>query len=222
MKKFGFTLAELLVSLTVIAIAATMMASLSGNLMPDKNKVKVLKFHSAISNALESMFNNENLYNPGQRIEGNQVVASCEGVECFYGDNNDFNNFRNLLIARVPQSFMGGTWDIEQVNDDYIITYSEDPTETGSKTKTQLTVCENGTVFLDRRGDLNSRLVITEGERNNCLYAIPQGSMTLGIYGKEVKSNMTDHGGTVKMVYSIDMNLTPLSENKVEIFVEER
>ena len=111
---------------------------------------------------------------------------------------------------------------LREFEGDYIITYSDDPTESGNKTKTQLTVQKGGTVILDRHGDLNSRLVITEGERNNCLYAIPQGSMTLGIYGKQVKSNMTANGGTVKMVYSIDMNLQPLSDNEVEIFVEER
>lgn len=111
---------------------------------------------------------------------------------------------------------------LREFEGDYIITYSDDPTESGKKTKTQLTVQKDGTVILDRRGDLNSRLVITEGERNNCLYAIPQGSMTLGIYGKQVNSTMTANGGSVTMIYSIDMNLTPLSENKVEIFVEER
>ena len=111
---------------------------------------------------------------------------------------------------------------LREFDGNYIITYSEDPTESGNKTKTQLTVQKDGSVVLDRRGDLNSRLVITQGERNNCLYAIPQGSMTLGIYGKQVISNMTDCGGTVKMIYSIDMNLEPLSENEVEIFVEER
>ena len=111
---------------------------------------------------------------------------------------------------------------LREFEGDYIITYSEDPTESGNKTKTQLTIQKDGTVLLDRRGDLNSRLVITEGERNSCLYAIPQGSLTLGIYGKEVKSDMTASGGTVKMVYSIDMNLELLSENEVEIFVEER
>ena len=111
---------------------------------------------------------------------------------------------------------------LREFEGDYIITYSDDPTESGTQTKTQLTIQKSGTVILDRRGDLNSRLVITEGERNNCLYAIPQGSMTLGIYGKQVKSNMTANGGTVKMVYSIDMNLQPLSDNEVEIFVEER
>ena len=111
---------------------------------------------------------------------------------------------------------------LREFEGDYIVTYSDDPTESGEKTKTQLTIQKNGTVILDRRGDLNSRLIITQGERNNCLYSIPQGSMTLGIYGKEVKSNITSFGGTLKMVYSIDMNLQPLSDNEVEIFVEER
>ncbi|MBQ8267649.1 MAG: DUF1934 domain-containing protein, partial [Clostridia bacterium] len=64
-----------------------------------------------------------------------------------------------------------------------MIAYSEDQTVEGSKTKTQLTVKNDNTVILERRGALNSRLVITEGERNNCLYAIPQGSLTLGLYG---------------------------------------
>ncbi len=111
---------------------------------------------------------------------------------------------------------------LREFEGDYIITYNDDPTESGGQTKTQLTIQKSGTVILDRRGDLNSRLIITEGERNNCLYAIPQGSLTLGIYGKKVKSNMTANGGTLKMVYSIDMNLEPLSDNEVEIFVEER
>lgn len=111
---------------------------------------------------------------------------------------------------------------LREFEGDYIISYSEEATADTAKTKTQLTVQKSGTVILERRGDINSRLIITQGERNNCLYAIPQGSLTLGIYGKEVTSTLCDKGGTVKMVYSIDANLTPISENRVEITVEER
>ena len=137
-----------------------------------------------------------------------KVLVKVKGTQSVDGEN-----------AVIELSTEG---TLREFEGDYIITYSDDPTESGTQTKTQLTIQKSGTVILDRRGDLNSRLVITEGERNNCLYAIPQGSMTLGIYGKQVKSNMTASGGTVKMVYSIDMNLQPLSENEVEIFVEER
>ena len=137
-----------------------------------------------------------------------KVLVKVKGTQSVDGEN-----------AVIELSTEG---TLREFEGDYIITYSDDPTESGTQTKTQLTIQKSGTVILDRRGDLNSRLVITEGERNNCLYAIPQGSMTLGIYGKQVKSNMTASGGTVKMVYSIDMNLQPLSDNVVEIFVEER
>ncbi|MDO4607589.1 MAG: DUF1934 domain-containing protein [Clostridia bacterium] len=111
---------------------------------------------------------------------------------------------------------------MRQFEDEYILSYSDDQTVEGSNTKTQLTVKGDKTVILERRGDLNSRLVITEGERNQCLYAIPQGSLTLGIYGKEVKCNLNESGGRLKMAYAIDANLEPLSENTVEITVEER
>ncbi len=111
---------------------------------------------------------------------------------------------------------------MRQFEGEYVITYSDDQTVEGSKTKTQLTVQKNKTVILERRGDLNSRLIIAEGERNICLYAIPQGSLSLGIYGKEVKCDLTERGGYIKMAYAIDANLEPLSENTVEITVEER
>lgn len=137
-----------------------------------------------------------------------KVLVKVKGTQGVDGDNT--------VIELVTE----GT--LRKFEDEYTISYTEDQTIEGSKTKTLLTVQSDNTVILERRGDLNSRLIITEGERNNCLYAIPQGTLTLGIYGKEVKSNLTDSGGTVKMVYTIDANLEPISENTVEIFVEER
>lgn len=137
-----------------------------------------------------------------------KVLIKVKGVQGIDGDNT--------VIELVTE----GT--LRRFENEYTITYTEEQTVEGSKTKTVLTVKSDNTVVLERRGDLNSRLVITEGERNNCLYAMPQGTLSLGIYGKEVKSNLTESGGTVKMVYTIDANLEPISENTVEIFVEER
>ncbi len=137
-----------------------------------------------------------------------KVLIKVKGVQGIDGDNN--------VIELVTE----GT--LRRFENEYTITYTEEQTVEGSKTKTVLTVQSDNTVVLERRGDLNSRLVITKGERNNCLYAMPQGTLSLGIYGKEVKSNLTESGGTVKMVYTIDANLEPISENTVEIFVEER
>jgi len=137
-----------------------------------------------------------------------KVLVKIKGIQ-------GLDDYKDVIELSTEGTF-------RRFEDEYIITYSEDQTVEGLKIKTQLTVKDSGTVILERRGDLNSRLIITEGERNNCLYAIPQGSLTLGIYGKEVKADLCDSGGTVKMVYTIDVNLEPLSENTVEITVEER
>lgn len=106
--------------------------------------------------------------------------------------------------------------------DGFALKYQENQTIEGGNIKTMLTVKGNDTVILERSGDLSSRLIITEGVRNNCPYAIPQASLTLGIYGKEVNYDLNECGGTVKMVYTLDTNLQMLSENTVEITVEER
>lgn len=137
-----------------------------------------------------------------------KVLIKVKGMQGIDGDGD--------VIELVTEGIL------KRFENDYIITYSEQQTVEGSKTKTQLTLQYNGTVILERRGELNSRMIITEGERNSCIYAIPQGSLMLGIYGKEVKFDMTELGGFIKMVYTVDVNLETLSENTVEILVEER
>lgn len=104
----------------------------------------------------------------------------------------------------------------------FVITYDDEQILLGSKTKSKLTVKQDNTVILERAGELNSKFVITEGERNTCLYAIPQGTMTLGINGKKVINELTENGGRLKMSYTIDANLRTVSENEVDILVEER
>lgn len=136
-----------------------------------------------------------------------KVLVKVKGIQIVDGDET----VMELTTEGTFRKFEG----------DYIVTYSEEQ-EGGGKTKTLLTVQKNNSVILERRGGLNSRLIIAKGERNNCLYAIPQGSLTLGIYGKEVTSTLTENGGSLRMAYNIDANLTPISENIVEITVEER
>ncbi len=137
-----------------------------------------------------------------------KVLVKVKGIQIVDGDET------------VIELSTEGTF--REFEGDYIIAYSEAQDGSGEKTKTLLTVQKNNSVILERRGNLNSRLIITKGERNNCIYAIPQGSLTLGIYGKDVTSTLTENGGTLRMAYNIDANLTPISENIVEITVEER
>ena len=50
MKKFGFTLAEVIVTLGIIGLLAAITAPLLGSLTPDQNKIKVLKAYKILGN----------------------------------------------------------------------------------------------------------------------------------------------------------------------------
>ena len=101
MKKFGFTLSEVLVALGVVAVLAAITAPILGNIMPDKNKIQVLKVYKTVSDINDMMLSDPSLY-PGRS-------SDCEGLECTefpYGINYTLqeqsyywgcNKYRTLL-----------------------------------------------------------------------------------------------------------------------------
>jgi len=82
MKKFGFTLAELLVALTIVAVASALMAPAITNIMPDKYKTRVLKYYSMVANATNDMLDNELIYYAGNVGDEGNWAPSCIGLEC--------------------------------------------------------------------------------------------------------------------------------------------
>lgn len=103
----------------------------------------------------------------------------------------------------------------------YLLSYSEDAVIEGGRIETLLTADGKNSVVLERKGSLNSKLLIEKGVRNNCFYSVPEGSLTLGIFGKEVDNRLCDTGGKIKMVYTLDANMRLISENTVEISIRE-
>lgn len=103
----------------------------------------------------------------------------------------------------------------------YLLSYSEDAVIEGGKIETLLTARGKNSVILERKGALNSKLLIEKGVRNNCFYSVPEGSLMLGIFGKEVDNRLCDTGGKIKMIYTLDANMKLISENTVEISVRE-
>ena len=85
MKKHGFTLAEVLISLGIVAVVAALTAPSLINLMPDKSKLKVIKAHKILSDVTSEMLNNPALYRdanceswPGIQTVGTDDV--CVGL----------------------------------------------------------------------------------------------------------------------------------------------
>ena len=124
----------------------------------------------------------------------------------------------DLGDAEVIEFTTEGTMEI--TDDGYVLRYDEGQMMGLGRVNTTLTAKSGGTVVLDREGELSSRLIIKHGRRTSCFYSIPQGELTLGIYGKNVEVNLNETGGTVKLEYAIDTDMKPLSNNIVEIEVK--
>ncbi len=104
-------------------------------------------------------------------------------------------------------------------NDKYYIFYDE-INEDGTKTETMLKVGEN-IALLKRTGATENQMIIEVGRRNSSVYSTPMGEFIMDIYGEEVKSTLNDNGGTVSLIYSLNMNSTPIGKNRIEITVKE-
>ena len=106
--------------------------------------------------------------------------------------------------------------------DGFILSYFDDTVLDGASIKTVLKISGDRSVSLERQGEISSKLLIEKGVRNNCYYSVPEGNLTLGIYGKEIENSLSELGGTLKMVYTLDADMRPISENEVQISIQGR
>lgn len=106
MKIKGFTIAEILVTLSIISVVSLLVAPVVTDLMPDKNKIKVLQYHENLTNVINDILNDDNLYHPqtAARVENNRTVyffvntsgEECTGLSCVEG-----RGFERELLDRL-------------------------------------------------------------------------------------------------------------------------
>lgn len=99
--------------------------------------------------------------------------------------------------------------------------YNENDAIGSANVKTMLKAEGDNRITLSRSGALESKLVIEKGRRSKCFYATVQGELVLGIFGEEIINTLNENGGFLSMTYTIDVENSLLSRNKVEIKVRE-
>ena len=74
-------------------------------------------------------------------------------------------------------------------------------------------------ISMTRSGKYNTEMVIEKDRRHSCYYKTPYGELIMGIFAKNVLSEMTEKGGILNFSYTIDFNNTPASENELTVAV---
>ena len=101
--------------------------------------------------------------------------------------------------------------------DGFTVVYNETDEELkGCKTTLKY---ENGTIVMTRSGKYNTELIIEKDRRHTCFYATPYGELMMGVYTKNMFTDMNENGGTLRFSYTIDFNNDLASENDLTVTV---
>ena len=110
--------------------------------------------------------------------------------------------------------------DFYKKGDTYYIAYKESEVTGLAGTTTTLKVAGD-IVTLIRYGSVNSRFIFERGQKNMSYYDTPDGAFTLAISTSEVGIKLNDEGGSVKVVYSIEIDGGKLGDNEFILEIRE-
>ncbi len=102
------------------------------------------------------------------------------------------------------------------------ITYKEyDPQNPEKHYRTTVRIDENNVVTVMKGGEENHHLILEKGRRHKCEYNTPFGSIMMGVYTDMVNVDLDEHGGSLTVHYSIDIDAELASSNELTITVRE-
>ncbi len=111
MKKFGFTLSEIIITLGIIGIVAAITAPMIDGIMPDKNKAMVLKYYKIINDITTELLNNPAIYRNVNCDNTGGPEGICRGLGFTnrplvapYKDNEKYsgiNKYGYLLASKL-------------------------------------------------------------------------------------------------------------------------
>lgn len=126
MKKSGFTLAELCVTLAIVGVVAVLAAPSISALMPDSNKTKVVDLYNRIADANAELVNNPDYFLEVDEVgesytdeNSNTVnigdgIPDCIGLACPSATLSKYNNKPNKYATLLAEK-LGGEQENEKI-----------------------------------------------------------------------------------------------------------
>lgn len=100
------------------------------------------------------------------------------------------------------------------------ITYKEYDDDNPSISHTSvLKIEDNKSVTMMKSGS-QTRLILEKGKRHTCLYDTGYGHFHMGVFTSQLKNELTDIGGKLKVNYTLDIDANLSSRNELCIEVK--
>ena len=74
-------------------------------------------------------------------------------------------------------------------------------------------------VVLKRTGKIQNQMIFMEGRRNESLYQLDIGALMITVKATSVKSALTDQGGTVDIIYNIEIEDTAMGSMEYHLTI---
>ncbi len=119
------------------------------------------------------------------------VILSLQGTQYFGGQEPEVIE----LVTEGTLEFVNGGWEVCYEESDL----------TGLAGTTTIFRVERDRVILRRTGRLRSEMMFREGESHDSLYQMDFGALLITVCAKQIEASISDAGGTVDLVYSIEI-----------------
>ena len=124
------------------------------------------------------------------------VVLSIRGTQTYEGQEPDVIE----LVTEGTMEFRDGGWDISY----------EETELTGMAGVTTVFRVEPDKVVLTRSGRLNSQMIFQKEVPHQSLYQMDFGALLITVCAKYLFFDIVSDGGTIDLVYSIDIENTAM------------
>ena len=183
MKKNGYTLAEVMITLGIIGVLAAIMLPMANKLRPDSTKAAYLNNYDALVTAINGVVNNEDIYPTIRKVDGrnfsqspllNYAAAEVDGTQIDAGRNKLCSVLKETLRTEAHNAELDV--DKEKVCSTTRVSDNLNATTEFSRDFT----AKNGTQFMIRRPISRNNngiyyrtdiyMDINGDEGNNCIY----------------------------------------------------
>lgn len=139
-------------------------------------------------------------------------------------------NKNYLISVKSSQNVEGQIFENEMIfmgkyfiNDKkHFIEYEEyDENKEHSTSQRSIIIDQNNTIISSKVGATNSKLILEKGQRHLCFHGTEFGDFIIGIYTHKIDCNLSDTGGKIEAIYTLDHNSKLLSKNYILINIKE-
>ena len=138
---------------------------------------------------------------------------------------------KNVLISVVTEQSLadGGSDRIELVSPgtlyekagSYFIVYDESELTGMPDTKTTVRLHRDGVNVL-RTGKFPSNMMFEEGKQNLSSYGTEYGDMTVTVNTERIISDISEEGGLIELIYTLELDHRHIGRNHIKITVSEQ